>query len=189
MNGMTNLPYLIGQVLGFISTGCAILRPLCKQKRNILILNIIINFLVSANYILIGRFGSASLMCAIAVIQSVCSLRHNARGTTADVGEIVIFSALYLGFGIFGIVSGPDFVWAMNRENLLEVMPIVGTLTMMAAIFTPNEQNTRRFLLVNGIIWTIYGIIRGSSTFMTNAVSATAAGIALFRYRRKASTT
>ena len=182
---MTDLAYTIGQTLGVVSTGCAIARPLCKKKRNILILNIFINALVSANYILIGRFGSASLMCAIAVAQSIVSLRHNAKGTTAKLGEVLIFSALYLGFGIFGIVSGPDFVWAVNRENLLEIMPIIGTFTMMAAIFTPKEQTTRKFLLVNGIIWTTYGIIRGSSTFMTNAVSGLAAGIALIRYRQK----
>ena len=184
MNAMTDFTYTVGQALGVISTGCAIARPLCKQKRNILILNIFINALVSANYILIGRFGSASLMCAIAVAQSMVSLQHNAKGTTAKLREVLLFSALYLGFGIFGIVSGPDFVWAVNRENLLEIMPIIGTFTMMAAIFTPKEQTTRKFLLVNGIIWTTYGIIRGSSTFMTNAVSGLAAGGALIRYRK-----
>ena len=182
---MTNLPYLVGQSLGILSTGCAILRPLCKKKRNILLLNIAINALVSANYILIGRFGSACLMCAIAVVQSIISLRHNARGTAAGIGEVAVFSALYLGFGIFGIVTRPNFVRAVNLDNLLELMPVVATFMLMAAIFTPKEQNTRKLLLVNGMIWTVYGIIQGSSTFMTNAVSATAAGSALFRYRQK----
>ena len=181
---MTDPIYLLGQSLGIISTGCAIARPMCKQKRNILLLNIAINVLISANYILIGRFGSASMVCAIAVIQSLVTLRHNANGTTTRLGEVLLFSALYLGFGIFGILSAPGFVPVLNRDNLLETMPIIGTFTMMAAIFTPREQDTRKFLLINGIIWTTYGIIRGSSTFMTNAVSGLAAGIALIRYRK-----
>ena len=182
---MTDLAYTVEQALGLVSTGCAIARPMCKQKRNILILNIIINVLISSNYILIGRFGSAPMVCGVTVIQSIVSLRHHARGTSSKLGEILLFSALYLGFGFFGVASVPGFVWAVNRQNLLESMPIFGTLTMMAAIFAPTEQDTRKFLLVNGIIWTTYGIIQGSSTFMTNAVSGLSAGVALIRYRQK----
>ena len=182
---MTDLLYNIGQALGYVSTGCAIIRPLCKEKRRILLMNIIINALVSANYILIGRFGSACLMCGIAVVQSIVTLIHTKKGTTAGVGEIVIFSLLYFGFGVFGIVSRDGFILALNRDNLLETMPVIATFMLMAAIFTPKEQTTRKLLLVNGLIWTAYGIIRGSSTFMTNLVSATAAAIALIRYRQK----
>ena len=56
---------------------------------------------------------------------------------------------------------------------------------MMAAIYAPNEQSTRKLLLANGILWTIYALTKGSSTFLTNATSASAAGIALWRYGKQ----
>ena len=182
---MTDLLYNIGQSLGYVSTGCAVIRPLCKKKWQILVMNIIINALVSANYILIGRFGSACLMCGTAVLQSIVTLIHTKRGTTAGVGEIILFSLLYFGLGILGIVSREGFIPVLNLDNLLETMPVIATFMLMAAIFTPREQTTRKLLLVNGIVWTAYGIIRQSSTFMTNLVSATAAAIALVRYRKQ----
>ena len=56
---------------------------------------------------------------------------------------------------------------------------------MMAAIYAPNEQITRKLLLANGILWTVYALAKGSTSFLTNATSASAACIALCRYRKQ----
>ena len=59
---MTEPVYFIGQSLGILSTICAIARPFCKRKMQILALNIGVNLLVATNYILIGQFGSGALL-------------------------------------------------------------------------------------------------------------------------------
>ena len=46
---MTDSVYLIGQGLGILSTICAIARPFCKKKMQILALNIGVNLLVATN--------------------------------------------------------------------------------------------------------------------------------------------
>ena len=176
MNAMTEPIYILGQSLGILSTLCAIARPFCGKKQHILLLNIAVNALVAMNYVLIGQFGSGTLLCLVCVIQSLCSMGHLRRGTGAGTGEIALFSLLYLGFGIFGLLRA--------ATPLPELLPIAGTVIMMIAIYIPDEQATRKLLLLNGILWTVYALSRGSSTFLTNAVSATAAGIALWRYRK-----
>ena len=179
------MTYLIGQSLGIFSTAGAIARPFCKEKRQILLLNIFVNSLVSLNYVLIGQFGSATALCLVAVVQSLISMVHDARKTPVGTGEIILFTGLYLGLGILGVISAPGFVWEISVKNLLELLPISGAMLLMAALFAPHPQSTRKFLLINGIVWTIYALSKGSSTFLTNAVSATAAAVALYRSRRQ----
>ena len=178
------MSYIIGQALGFVSTACAIFRPFCKKKWQIMLLNAAINLLVASNYLLIGRLGSASVLCLVAIVQSVVAAVHDRRGTRPTLWEIILFAALYVGVGILGIVTAPGFVPELSTANLLELMPIAGSMLMMAALIAPKPQTIRKFLLANSMIWTTYAILRGSSTFMTNAVSGIASATALYRYRR-----
>ena len=182
---MTDSLYLIGQSLGILSTLCAIARPFCKRKIQILAMNIGVNLLVALNYILIGQFGSGAMLGLVCVVQSLCSMAHEARGTQVPNPEIGFFGFLYLIFGLAGFFSAVGFPPALAFSTLLELTPLGGTALMMAAIYAPNEQATRKLLLANGILWTIYALTKGSSTFLTNATSASAAGIALWRYRNQ----
>ena len=180
---MTDPIYLIGQSLGIFSTACAIARPFCKTKMQILAMNIGVNLLVALNYILIGQFGSGALLGLVCVVQSLCSMFHAIKGTAIRNFEIGIFAFLYLVFGLAGFFSAVGFPPALTISTLLELAPLAGTALMMAAIYAPTEQATRKLLLANGILWTVYALTKGSSTFFTNATSATSAGIALWRYR------
>ena len=182
---MTDPIYLIGQSLGIFSTICAIARPFCKTKMQILAMNIGVNLLVALNYILIGQFGSGALLGLVCVVQSLCSMAHAVRGTSVGNIEISLFGGLYLIFGLIGLFSAVGFPPPLALSTLLELTPLAGTALMMAAIYAPNEQSTRKLLLANGILWTIYALTKGSSTFLTNATSASAAGIALWRYRKQ----
>ena len=180
---MTDSIYLIGQGLGIFSTLCAIARPFCKKKVQILAMNIGVNLLVALNYILIGQFGSGAMLGLVCVCQSLCSIFHEVRKKQVPNWEIALFGVLYLIFGLVGLFSAVGFPPALAFSTLLELTPLAGTAMMMAAIYAPNEQTTRKLLLANGILWTIYALTKGSSTFLTNATSASAAGIALWRYR------
>lgn len=179
------MSYIIGQALGVLSTACAIFRPFCKKKWQIMLLNAAINLLVASNYVLIGSFGSASVLCLLAIVQSVISAIHDRRGTQAPVWEIILFTIAYIAVGFVGIITAPGFVWEISAANALELMPIAGSMLMMAALFAPEPQTIRKFLLANSAIWVTYAILRGSSTFMTNAVSGTASAVALWKYRKK----
>ena len=174
--------YYIGQALGLAATVCTIILPFFKKKWQILILNICVNLFIALNFVLIGQIGSAAFLCTVAIFQSIDSMVHDVKGTPITLVEKVLFLCLYLGFGFFAAVGFPP---AFCFATVLELTPIAGTALMMAAIYAPNEQATRRLLLFNGILWTLYALTKGSSTFLTNATSASAAGIALWRYRHQ----
>ena len=177
--------YIIGQILGILSTVCTIVAPFFKKKWQLLCANIAANLLISLNFILIGQIGSAAFLCMVAVVQSLVSMSHCTKGTKVTIAEAILFTVLYLAAGFYGIFSAPDFVLAINRQNLLELMPIAGALMLMVSVFTPDEQETRKWLLCNALIWTVYTAIVGSTVFFTDLVGVISTSTALYKYRKK----
>ena len=179
------MSYIIGQVLGLLSTVCTIILPFFKKKWQLLATNIAVNLLICLNMLLIGQIGSAAFLCLVAVVQSIVSMSHSTKGTKVSLGETVLFTLLYVCAGFFGILSSPEFVWAINRHNLLELMPIIGALLLMVSVFAPDEQTTRKWLLGNALIWTAYTAIVGSTAFFTDLVCAISTSTALYKYRKR----
>lgn len=177
--------YIIGQILGILATICTIILPFFKKKWQILALNIGVNLFVSLNFILIGQIGSAAFLCMVAIVQSIVSMRHDVKGTPVSLPEKILFLVLYVGFGFFGMVAAPGFVCAVNYENLLELMPIVGALMLMFSVFAKDEQTLRKFLLANATIWTAYTALVGSTAFFADFIAMCSTATALFKYRQK----
>ena len=178
--------YYIGQALGLAATVCTIILPFFKKKWQILILNICVNLFIALNFVLIGQIGSAAFLCTVAIFQSIVSMVHDNKGTPISLVEKILFLALYVGFGFFGIFTAPGFVPEINATNLLELMPIVGALMLMFSVFSKSEQTMRKFLLCNATIWTIYTAIVGSTAFFTDLVCMISTTSALIKYRKKA---
>lgn len=179
------MTYIIGQAMGLASTVCTIILPFFKKKWQILALNIAVNLLLTLNFLLIGQFGSAMFLCLVAVVQSGISIVHNVKNTKVSLAETILFTILYVGFGVFGILTAPGFVPEINFPNLLEILPIIGALMLMISVFAPDEQTTRKFLLANALIWTVYTAIVGSTAFFTDLVAAISTASALWKYRKK----
>ena len=176
--------YLIGQILGIGATIVSILMPMLHKKWQMLAATIACNLFLALNFILIGQIGSASYLCFVAIIQSVVSMRHTVRNTKASAFEQFLFLGLYIGFGLFGIVSAPGFVMEASYANFLELLPIVGAAILTFSIFASNEQTTRKFLLANITIWAVYTALIGSTTFFAEVAAFITTATALDKYRK-----
>ena len=179
------MSYIIGQILGLLSTVCTIVMPFLKKKWQLLSANVAVNLLICLNMLLIGQFGSAAFLCLVAVVQSAVSIGHSTKGTKVGLGETILFTVLYVGAGAIGIITAPGFVWEINLHNLIELMPIIGALLLMVSVFVPDEQTTRKWLLGNAIIWTVYTAIVGSTAFFTDLICVITTSTALYKYRKK----
>ncbi len=177
--------YILGQIFGILSAVCTVVLPLFRKKWQILVLNIAVNVLVAANMLCIGQFGSAAFLCMVAVVQSIVSMLHDQKGTAVSLAEKILFMVLYVGFGFLGIVTAPGFVWALNWQNALELMPILGALMLMFSVFAKDEQTLRKFLLANASIWTAYSAIVGSTVFFTDLAAVISTISALYKYRKR----
>ena len=182
------MAYIIGQIFGLMTTVCSLVMPFLKKKWQLLCANIAVNALVILNLVLIGQFGSAIFLCLVAIVQSIITLPRTQTGKNPGTLETVLFTVLYVGFGFFGIITAPGFVFALNYRNLLELLPILGALALMFSVFAPDEQQTRKWLLCNAVLWVIYYSAVGSTVVLTDGLTAISTSIALFKYRKKKET-
>lgn len=178
--------YLIGQLFGIIATVLSITAPFFRKKWQILTNIIATNLLMALNFVFIGQIGSAIFLYLVAIVQSIVSMVHTSRQTEVSLAEKILFFVLYVGLGLFGLVTSPDFVCEVNLRNLLELLPILGAVMLMLSVFTRSEQTTRKFLLANAIIWSVYTAIVGSTTFFSEIVAVFSTSAALIKYGKEA---
>ena len=179
------MEYILGQVFGLIATVASIIMPLYKKKWMMLVNTAAINLLMALNFVLIGEIGSAAALCLVATVQCFVSLWHTVRNQSPGRAETIIFVLLYLGFGFFGLFTSPDFVWGLNARNLLELLPILGSLMSMTFVFIRDEQKARWFLLLTCTVWSVYTALIGATTFFAQFFSVCTTVAALIKYRRK----
>lgn len=179
------MAYYIGQFFGLLTIVCSLIMPFLKKKWQLLWANIAINLLVILNMALIGQFGSAIFLCLVAIVQSVIALPRTKTGKEPGTPETVLFTVLYVSFGFLGIVTAPNFVWAMNYRNLLELLPILGALSQMISVFVQDEQDTRKWLLCNAVFWVIYSAAVGSSVVFNDILAVISTSTALYKYRKR----
>ena len=179
------MAYYIGQFFGLLTIVCSLIMPFLKKKWQLLWANIAINLLVILNMALIGQFGSAIFLCLVAIVQSAIALPRTKTGKAPGTPETVLFTVLYVSFGFLGIVTAPNFTWAMNYRNLLELLPILGALSQMISVFVRDEQDTRKWLLCNAVFWVIYSAAVGSSVVFNDILAVISTSTALYKYRKR----
>lgn len=179
------MAYYIGQFFGLLTIVCSLIMPFLKKKWQLLWANIAINLLVILNMALIGQFGSAIFLCLVAIVQSAIALPRTKTGKEPGTPETVLFTVLYVSFGFLGIVTAPNFTWAMNYRNLLELLPILGALSQMISVFVRDEQDTRKWLLCNAVFWVIYSAAVGSSVVFNDILAVISTSTALYKYRKR----
>lgn len=165
--------YTLGQLLGLLSTGCCLVMPLFKRKKQMLLANGANNLLVIGNILLLAGFGSGVMVCAVAVAQVLVALEQMRRDRAAAGWENALFLALYVGCGLLGLRSAVD------------LLPIIGAVFNMLATFQRNEQRTRWLLLVNAAVFAVYYVLIGSTALLSVLCTIASTALGLYRYRRR----
>ena len=179
------MSYFIGQLIGIVATVIIVAMPIFQKKWQMLAATLAGNGLMALHFILIGQIGSAIFMYFVAIAQALVSMVHTWKGSPVQIWEQMLFCGLYVGLGIFGIVTAPGFVPQWNSTNLLELLPIVGSAMLTFSIFAASEQATRFFLLINTSIWSVYTGIIGSTGFFAEFITTITTLCALWKYRKK----
>lgn len=181
--------YWFAQAMGIVITILCIVNPLFKKRWQMLIVVASINVLAVVNNIILNNFkiGSAVILCVVAVAQAIINYVHTSKNQESPLWEKILFTILYLGGGVFGLVNT---VIAESEGNavliiLRELLPIVGALFLMLSVFAPSEQSMRRYTLANASVWTVYYAIIGSTTVFAEIFAIVTACIALYKYRKK----
>ena len=176
-----NLLYLSAQAFGIFATLCCFIMPLFKRKWQMLLVTVGGNLFFILNLLLLGANdgnlflnATAMIVNGVSLVQVLLSYHHVQKGTPVTTMENIIFLILYVGLGF----------WGFNRG--LDLLPIVGSVFNMLAVFQKDEQKTRYLVLCNASIFCVYYIILGSTSLLAELMAVITTVIALIKYRKKA---
>ena len=177
--------YMLGQAIGLAASGISFLNPLYQKKWQMLANNILTNFLLGLNLLLLGQIGSGIFLFCVAVIQSAVNLIHTLKDRAPTKWEKLLFLVLYVGLGLYGLVTAPGYVPGVNWQNIRELLPIGGAVCSMCFVFARKEQTARGYLLCCDSLWSIYNLLIGTTAAVGSLVSATLGVISIVYYRKK----
>ena len=175
--------YWIGQAFGILATIVGVAVPVFKKKWQMLVMSILNNVFCALNLIFLNAIGSGIFLFAVAGVQALVNLVHALKNTESRIAEKLIFVALYLGLGFYGLFTGPNYVPGINARNLLELLPIIAACMNMLFVFSKTEKMARVFFVACNGLWMIYYIIIGSSTMICSLISVFTGLLALYRNR------
>lgn len=173
--------YYIAQACGILATLCCFGMPLFKKKWQMLLVNVASNLFFILNLLLLGAndgniFANSTAMIvnSVSLLQVLLSYWHVQKDKPVTNTENVIFLLLYVGLGFIGF------------QRALDLLPIVGSVFNMLAVFQKDEQKTRLLVLCNASIFCTYFIIIGSTSLLAELMAVITTVIALVKYRKKA---
>ena len=176
-----DLNYIIAQAFGIFATLCCFAMPLFKRKWQMLLINVGGNLFFILNLLLLGLHSgdlfansTAMIVNLVSLAQVLISYRHVSRNTPVTTVENIIFLLLYVGLGFVGF------------HRALDLLPILGSVFNMLAVFQKDEQKTRYLVLGNASIFCAYYIIIGSTSLLAELMAVVTTLIALIKYRKKA---
>lgn len=138
---------LVPQIIGLLAVGLFLLSYQMKDRKNIIITNVISRALYILQYLLLGAFSGAVLD----IIGMVSSLFAERKHKTIIKKHIkVIFFLINICIVLSGLVI------AFANERFLDLFPVVGVLLHTNAFWLSNEKIIRKVSLAGSPFWFIY---------------------------------
>ena len=138
--------YIISQVLAFFAAMCLAVTFFLKDKKKILIFNIVGTCFFAVEYLLLNAFVGVVSNC-ISLIGLVWYFINDRKGKKKDYISISVMSALFI---IFGIVTFTKWV---------DVLVIIASLTYTYSIWQSDNFVYRWYGIINSILWMVYNFV------------------------------
>lgn len=162
---------VLAQVLALFAILFWVISILLKNKKNILLMQVIANGIYGIEYLLLGAFSAAS-MNFLSFLRLLVYYFYTLLNIKISKWILFVFIALVLLFGI------------ITYDGLISLLPIIITVLYTYAFWQNNLNVARIIYIVAAIIWIYYNYEVGAYVgIIGNALEITTGLISLIKYR------
>lgn len=162
---------ILAQVLASFAILFWVISILLKNKKNILLMQVIANGIYGIEYLLLGAFSAAS-MNFLSFLRLLVYYFYALLNIKMPKWILFVFIALVLLFGI------------ITYDGLISLLPIIITVLYTYAFWQNNLNVARIIYIVAAIIWIYYNYEVGAYVgIIGNALEITTGLISLIKYR------
>lgn len=171
--------YIAVQAIGIIAMTMNVFSYQRKTYTGLMIMQFTGAVLFSVHYILLGAY-IGGILNAVAVFRSVVYANrekfHSDNKLWIALFACFSVAAYILNFAVFGKEAIP-------RNFIVEILPVVGMISLTVGISRGTPKATRKALLVCSPCWLIYNIFNFSvGGIICEAMSIISAIVGMFRY-------
>lgn len=162
---------VLAQILALFAILFWVISILLKNKKNILLMQVIANGIYGIEYLLLGAFSAAS-MNFLSFLRLLVYYFYTSLNIKMPKWILFVFIALVLLFGI------------ITYDGLISLLPIIITVLYTYAFWQNNLNVARIIYIVAAIIWIYYNYEVGAYVgIIGNALEITTGLISLIKYR------
>lgn len=162
---------ILAQVLALFAILFWVISILLKNKKNILLMQVIANGIYGIEYLLLGAFSAAS-MNFLSFLRLLVYYFYALLNIKMPKWILFVFIALVLLFGI------------ITYDGLISLLPIIITVLYTYAFWQNNLNVARIIYIVAAIIWIYYNYEVGAYVgIIGNILEITTGLISLIKYR------
>ena len=162
---------VLAQVLALFAILFWVISILLKNKKNILLMQVIANGIYGIEYLLLGAFSAAS-MNFLSFLRLLVYYFYALLNIKMPKWILFVFITLVLLFGI------------ITYDGLISLLPIIITVLYTYAFWQNNLNVARIIYIVAAIIWIYYNYEVGAYVgIIGNALEITTGLISLIKYR------
>ena len=162
---------ILAQVLALFAILFWVISILLKNKKNILLMQVIANGIYGIEYLLLGAFSAAS-MNFLSFLRLLVYYFYTSLNIKMPKWILFVFIALVLLFGI------------ITYDGLISLLPIIITVLYTYAFWQNNLNVARIIYIVAAIIWIYYNYEVGAYVgIIGNILEITTGLISLIKYR------
>ena len=162
---------VLAQVLALFAILFWVISILLKNKKNILLMQVIANGIYGIEYLLLGAFSAAS-MNFLSFLRLLVYYFYALLNIKISKWILFVFIALVLLFGI------------ITYDGLISLLPIIITVLYTYAFWQNNLNVARIIYIVAAIIWIYYNYEVGAYVgIIGNILEITTGLISLIKYR------
>jgi len=164
--------YVLAQILGVLAIICWVISIQNNNKKNILICQLLANFLYFIQYFLLNAF-TASFMNLVSTIRCFVFYDDELKKNKTSKYSLVFFILIIILIGIF------------TFDRILSLIPILITLAYTYTSFQDNLSLTRYIFIIAAFIWIYYNFQVGAYVSICGNVLEIISGvISIIRFRR-----
>ena len=162
---------ILAQILALFAILFWVISILLKNKKNILLMQVIANGIYGIEYLLLGAFSAAS-MNFLSFLRLLVYYFYALLNIKMPKWILFVFIALVLLFGI------------ITYDGLISLLPIIITVLYTYAFWQNNLNVAKIIYLVAAIIWIYYNYEVGAYVgIIGNALEITTGLISLIKYQ------
>ena len=162
LSGIELYCFIASQIIGLIATVLGIVAGQVNNKKTILILELILNFLCALAAILVGGFNGA-IVCLLACVAAVFLYGFDKRDIKTPTWFYICAFTAFLVSGIITFALVPEKHW-------FDILPIPASMLFVLGVAAKKPTYYRIYFVFNSSLWIVYNFcITAYTSILTQA--------------------